>query len=146
MRWAAAILAHMALCIACGTSTARCRRIALSLVHGNSRVDITVSVVTSINVWASTVYRNSETGSEFESGQSMVEVCLTDPVKQSICELRRRLLQEPLEIWVSCRVVSRPIIREPLCTSQCFDIGIADVAEGDRLAAELKSYPKLSCH
>jgi preprotein translocase subunit SecD len=138
-------LAHMALCLACGPSGGA-EEIALSLVHGNSRVDIPVSAVTSINVWASTVYRNSETGSEFESGRPVVEVCLTDPIKQSICELSRRLLQKPMEIWVTCRIISRPIVREPLCTSHCFDIGIADVAEGDRLAAELKSYPKLACH
>ena len=126
--------------------TAGADEIALSLVHGDSRIDVPASAIVSINVWGSTVYRNSETGSEFESKNPVVEICLSERFKSSICQLTRRSLQEPLEIWVSCRVVSKPVVHEAICSSiPCIDIGIYDLEDAERLAAELKAEPKLAC-
>jgi len=55
-----------------------------------------------------------------------------------------RFVDQPLDIVVGCEVVSRPVIREPMGVSPCFQITANDAAEADAIARMLRSGSK-SC-
>lgn len=103
------------------------------------------SAVTSIEVYATRRFRNRQTGAVTSFRNPHVRICYSDGVRDEICELTQRMIGEPLQIWMSCRVVSAPIVREALCSKPCFDVSSYDLGDAWRLAHNLKVEPKLPC-
>ena len=108
-----------------GTAAASAEDIALSLVHPKGRIDIPVSAVKQVNSEAISRVRNTETGEVHEYKDPHVDVCLAAEFRERICQLTQQIVDEPLAIVVDCETISKPIVREPLCTQSCFRISIA---------------------
>jgi preprotein translocase subunit SecD len=114
--------------------------IALSLIHKHGRVDVPVNAIRRIEPHASTHESNRETQEPREFSPPNVEVCFTRAIHQEICRLTRRFIEEEaVEIRVGCRLVSKPVVREPLCTQPCFQISVNNMEEAKDLAETLRS-------
>jgi preprotein translocase subunit SecD len=114
--------------------------IALSLIHKQGRVDVPVSAIRRIEPHASTKFIIRETREPGEFSLPHVEVCFTRAIHQEICRLTRRFIEEePVEIVVGCKLVSKPVVREPLCMQPCFQISVNDMDEAKELADTLRS-------
>lgn len=126
-------------------SLAKADEIALSLVHGDDRIDVPASAVTSVTALPNHVFRNSVTGKLFASGGPHVEICFNAAVSLKICQLTQRIIKEPLEVWVSCHPISKPVVLQALCSNPCIGLNTFELKEAERLVVELKAEPKLAC-
>jgi hypothetical protein len=144
MRASAALLLA-ALGLSASIPLASADEFALSLVHGEHRIDVPASAVASIEALPYGVYRNSVTGKIFKVGRPYVEICFNSTIGAQICELTKRIVDEPLELWVSCRAIIKPVVREPLCSETCLKLSAFDMSEAEQLASKLKAQPKLAC-
>jgi preprotein translocase subunit SecD len=50
-----------------------------------------------------------------------------------------------MEIVVDCRAISKPVVREPLCTGPCFQLSANDIFEANALAQRLKTGSNRPC-
>jgi preprotein translocase subunit SecD len=138
MTWKRLIPAVAAFALGCVSAGAE--EIALSFVHKQGRVDVPVSAIRRIEPHASTAFMVHETRESREFSLPHVEVCFTRAVHQEICRLTRRFIEEePVEIVVGCKLVSKPVVREPLCTQPCFQISVNDFTEAKDLADTLRA-------
>ena len=144
MRASAALLL-VALSLSTSIPLARADEIALSLVHGEHRIDVPASAIFSIEALHYSLYRNTETGKVFKGARPKVEICFNGGIAARLCELTRRIVDEPLELWVSCQVIVAPIVREPLCSDTCLQVSFFDFAEAEQLVSKLNARPKLVC-
>ena len=119
--------------------------IALLLVHGEHRIDVPASAIDSIEALHYSLYRNTETGKVFKGARPNVEICFNGGIGASLCELTKKIVDEPLELWVSCQAIVKPIVREPLCSDTCFKVSFFDFAEAEKLLSKLNARPKLAC-
>jgi preprotein translocase subunit SecD len=119
--------------------------IALSFVHPKGRIDIPLSAVSRVEAAATIAFRNSETGEVHEYANPHVEVCFAKDVRERICQLTRQIVGEPMEIVIDCKTVSKPIVREPLCTQPCFQMSASDLAEATSLAQRIRSGTNRAC-
>lgn len=125
--------------LGCGSLSAGAEDIALSIVHKQDRIDVPVSAIRRIEARASTTPKITEMPELREFSSPRVEVCFTSVIHKEICRLTRRIVEEPMEIVVGCRLVSRPVVREPLCTQPCFQISVNDDVEAKDLANTLRA-------
>ena len=144
MRASAALLLA-ALGLSASIPLARADEIALSLVHGEHRIDVPASAIGSIEALPYSLYRNTVTGTIFKGGRPYVEICFNGAIGAQICELTQTIVDEPLELWVSCRAIVKPVVREPLCSETCLKLSAHDMLEAEQLASNLKAQPKLVC-
>jgi preprotein translocase subunit SecD len=128
-------LAAVAVALGCAMP-AGAEDIALSLVHKADRVDIPLSAIRRIEAHAPAA---NETRQPREFSLPHVEVCFTAAIRKGICRLTQHSVDEPMEIVAGCRLVSKPVVREPLCTQPCFHISVNDIAEAEELAQALRT-------
>ena len=103
------------------------------------------SAIVSIEALPYSLYRNTETGEITKGGRPYVEICFNGAVGAQICELTQRIVDEPLEVWVSCRAIVKPVVREPLCSNTCLKLSAYDMSEAEQLVSTLNAQPKLAC-
>ncbi|HEY7999229.1 MAG TPA: hypothetical protein VIE87_10450 [Pseudolabrys sp.] len=119
--------------------------IALSLVHRQGRIDILVSAVRSVNAYATQTFVITGTTQTKEYPLPHVDLCFTKEIQEQICRLTRRIVEQPMEIVVDCRAISKPVVREPLCTGPCFQLSANDIFEANALAQRLKTGSNRPC-
>jgi hypothetical protein len=119
--------------------------IALSLVNPKGRIDVPVSAIRGVDAWPTTKVRIKGTEVVHEYPLPYVAVCFTKEVRERVCELTRRIVDEPLAIVVDCNVISEPIVMEPLCTNSCFQISVGDVADATALAQRIRKGTNRAC-
>lgn len=119
--------------------------IAVSFVHPKGRVDIPVSALDRVQAYPTVRFRNSETGAVREFPDPHVEICAAKEFRDRICELTKNVVGEATAIVVDCRTVSKPIVREPLCTKPRFNISANDLAEADALAQSIRRGSNRAC-
>ena len=119
--------------------------IALSLVHGQDRIDIPAHAIVSIEAQAMFTYVLIETQEVRSIPSPHVEICFTAAIKERICQLTSRIVEQPLNIVVDCAVISSPIVREPLCKMPCFQISANDIFEANALAQRLRQGSNRRC-
>ena len=73
-----------------------------------------------------------------------VEVCYGRKIQRRMCELTRRIVDEPLEIVIGCEVVAQPVVRERRC-GFCISISAGNAAEAEQLAAKLRAEKVKTC-
>ena len=128
-----------------GSAFANAEDIALSLRHPKGSVDVPVSAIGRVEAAATIAVRNTETGQIREYPNPHVEVCFAKEVRERICDMTRQIVDQPMEIVIDCKTVSRPIVREPLCTDPCFQISASDLAEATSLAQRIRSGTNRAC-
>jgi preprotein translocase subunit SecD len=119
--------------------------IALSLVNPAGRIDIPASAVTRVEARATIAFRNSETRKVFEDPDPHVELCFSEDIRQRVCQLTRQIVGQPLAIVIDCHTVTKPIVREPICSLPCFGITAADIAEANALAQRIRRGTNRAC-
>lgn len=128
-----------------GLTVANAEDIALSLLHPRGRVDVPVSAIRRVEAQATVAFRNTESGEIHEYPNPHVEVCFAADVRERICQLTRQIVGQPMEIVIDCATISKPIVREPLCTRPCFSISAADLADASALAQRIRSGSNKAC-
>jgi preprotein translocase subunit SecD len=128
-----------------GSATAAAGDIAVSLVNPSGRIDIPVSAITHVQALATIAIRNTETKKVVEYPEPHVEVCFTEDVRQQICQLTRQIVEQPLDIVIDCETVTKPIVREPLCSQPCFSISASDLEEATALAQRIRKGTDRAC-
>ena len=119
--------------------------IALSLVHRQSRIDIPVSALRSIEAYATQTFVITGTKQTREFPLPHVELCFTREIKEQICRLTRQIVEQPMEIVIDCRTISKPVVREPQCSGPCLQISANDIDEANALAQRLKTGSNRRC-
>ena len=128
-----------------GSACASADDIALSLVNPKGRIDIPASAITRVEARATIAFRNTETKEVFSHPDPHVELCYSEDIRQRVCQLTRQIDEQPLAIVVDCETVTKPIVREPLCSLPCFNISTADIAEANALAQRIRGGTKRVC-
>lgn len=128
-----------------GAAFADAENIALSLLHPRGRVDIPAGAISHVEARATIAVRNTETRAVHEYPNPHVEVCFAEDVRERICQLTGRIVGEPMEIVIDCKTISKPIVREPLCTQPCFQISASDLAEATSLAQRIRNGTDTAC-
>ncbi len=77
---------------------------------------------------------------EPQNGLPIVNVVLPAPLREAMAELTAANLGKPLPIRVDGRVVSAPLVHEPITGGQVQIAGV-DQAEAERIAAALQTCP-----
>ena len=119
--------------------------IALSLVHRQSGIDIPVSALRSIEAYATQTFVITDTKQTKEFPVPHVELCYTKEIQEQICRLTQQIVEQPMEIVVNCRTISKPVVREPLCSGLCLQISADDFDEANALAQRLKMGSNRRC-
>jgi preprotein translocase subunit SecD len=119
--------------------------IALSLVNPKGRIDIPAGTITRVEARATIEFRNTETGKTFGNEDPHVEICYSEDIRQRVCQLTKQIVEQPLAIVIDCRVVTEPIVREPLCGSPCLNVSAADMAEAHALAERIRRGSNRAC-
>ncbi len=145
MRFTRLIAMTMAAAAGFGPGCTNAEDIALSLVHPKGRVDVPVSALGDVEAEATFTFRNTETGRVHEYPDPHVYLCYSEDIQKRICELTRQIVGQPMEIVIDCTTISKPIVREPLCTSPCFQISANDLAEATSLAKRIRSGTNRAC-
>jgi SecD-like export protein len=114
----------------------------LSFIHRTERIDVPTSAIQRIKAYATQTFM-FETG-PVEYPFAGVEVCFARKIQRRMCELTRRIVDEPMDVVIGCEVVARPVVRERLC-GFCISISAADGAEAERLAEKLRSEKIKTC-
>jgi preprotein translocase subunit SecD len=143
MRLKCLIGVAMATTVAFGSTHAE--DIALSLVRPTDRIDIPTSAITRVEALAKKTFRNVVTGEPYQIEDPRVQICYSEEVRRRICQLTRRIVGQLLEIVVACKTVSKPVVREPVCSETCFEISRTDLAEATALAQQIRSGTKTAC-
>ena len=128
----------------CGSVTAVAEGIALSLLHGQSRIDIPASAILRIEAQATISFINNETNERRDFPSPHVELCYTAEIQKRICQLTRQIIEQPMSFVVDCEIISRPVVREPLC-GRCLRISANDIFEANALAQRLKKGSNRRC-
>jgi preprotein translocase subunit SecD len=145
MRFTRLIVLMTAASIGLAPAFAEADDIALSLVHTRGRVDVPISAISAVDASATIAFRNTETGEVHKYPDPHVEVCFAKDIRERICQLTRQIVGEPMEILIDCVSVSKPIVREPLCTRPCFQISADDLAGANALAQRIRSGTSRVC-
>ena len=119
--------------------------IAVSLVHARGRIDIPVNAISRVEARATFTFRNTETGEVREHPGPHVEICFSADIRQRICDLTRQIVGQPMEVVVDCAAITKPIVREPLCTRPCFQISANGIAEANALAQRIRRGSNKAC-
>jgi hypothetical protein len=128
-----------------GQTRAQAEEIAVSFVHPKGRVDIPVSALDRVQAYPTFKSRNSETGAIREFPGPHVEICVTKEFNERICDLTKNVVGEATAVVVDCETVTNPVVREPLCTHSCFDIGADDLEEANALAQRIRRGSNRAC-
>jgi hypothetical protein len=101
-------------------------RIALSLVHSRSRIDIPVSVIRGIDALGKDDFRAN------------VEIGFTPAVSAKLYELTSQIVGQPLKIVIDGRTICEPIVREPLGRQGRIWISVFGLDKAHALAERLR--------
>lgn len=116
---------------------------ALSLVAENGRVDIEASQIVSIKT-APALYWLLQRAQN--PPRDTIELCFSDEIRARICDLTTANVGRPMAIEVGCQVVSKPIVREPICQQPCFQVSIgSDARAADELVRKLTDRSRAAC-
>jgi len=118
--------------------------IALSLVHGQDRIDIPVSAITRIEAHATQTFFLPKIQKQITSEIPYVLLCYTAAIQEQICRLTRQIVEQPMSIVVDCEVVSRPVVRDALC-GRCLQVSGNDIQGANALAQRLKKGSNRRC-
>ena len=118
--------------------------IALSLVHGQDRIDIPTHAITRIEAHATQTFTFTDTHKTKTYDMQNVELCYSSEIQRRVCQLTRQIVDQPLHIVVDCKTISRPVVREPLC-GRCFLISANDIQEANALAQRLRQGSNRRC-
>ena len=121
----------------CQVAPAVADDIALSLVHGQDRIDIPVSAIRGIEAHATQTFVVTETKQKREFPLPHVKLCYAADIRKRICQLTRRIIERPMDLVVDCNTISNPVVYEPLC-GPCLQISANDFTEANALAQRLK--------
>ncbi len=113
--------------------------IALSLIYQQSRIDIPASAIRRIEAYATQTFIITDTKQAKEYPLPHVELCYTKEIQEQICRLTQQIVEQPMEIVVDCHSISKPVVREPLCSTPFFEISANDIDEANALAQRLKT-------
>ena len=130
--------------VLCGVVSAA-EDIALSLVHATERIDIPASAISRIEAAPSFVVIDPRTRKRTQSQAYSVNVCLPKDIRDRICQLTWRIVGEPLEILAECDLLTKPVVREPICNSPCLAIPAENAEEAKLFVGKLRYRPKRSC-
>lgn len=119
--------------------------IALALVNPKGRIDIPARAITRVSPGGTLAVRNLETGEVREYPDPHVDLCFSEDIRERICGLTRQIVGKPLAVVIGCRTVSRPIVREPLCTRSCLKVSTSDIAEAAALVRQIRSGTSSAC-
>lgn len=133
----------LAAIFACTTLVAA-DEIALSLVHAHSRIDIPVSAIQRIEAFATQTFIITETKEKREFQSPHVDLCYAADIEKRICQLTRRVVEQPMDLVADCETISRPVVREPLC-GPCLKISANTFREANELAQRLKTGSNRRC-
>jgi hypothetical protein len=122
-----------------GSDAPRSERIALSLVHARERIDIPVRAIVRIEALTELTVFDRETGRTLMFPRARVEVWFNQAIRDRICRPTRDIIDEPLDIFVGGECICSPIVREPLCSQQCFEISFHDISEAYALAQRMRT-------
>jgi preprotein translocase subunit SecD len=118
--------------------------IALSLVHGQNRIYIPMSAIRRIEAHATQTFVVTETKQKREFPLPHVNLCYAADIQKRICQLTRRIVEQPMDIIVDCETISKPVVREPLC-GPCLQLSANDFTEANALAQRLKTGSNRRC-
>jgi preprotein translocase subunit SecD len=113
-------------------------RIALSLVHSSERIDIPVRDILRIEALAEQTFFFSDTRTSKTYQMPHVEVAFKPQARANIYKLTSRIIDEPLDIVVAKKVISRPVVREALGMQEAFNISVYDMEQAEEIAAKLR--------
>lgn len=113
-------------------------RIALSLVHPRERIDIPVRDVLKIQALAQQTLFFPDRWTSKTYQMPHVRLEFSPHVGARIHRLTSQIVEEELPIEVACKVVCRPIVREPHGLWDKFCIGVHDMDDANALAAKLR--------
>lgn len=140
--WTIAFLTLAApLAIASGRASAEAP--ALSLVAENGRIDIEDSQIVSIRTvpslsWLLLGAQNPP--------RDTIELCFSADVRARICDLTTANVNRSMAIEVGCEIVSKPIVREPICRQPCFQVSVGSGAkEAEELVRKLQDRSRAGC-
>jgi preprotein translocase subunit SecD len=119
--------------------------IALSLVNPNGRIDIPAGAITRVEASATIAFRNAETKEIVEHPDPHVELCFSEEIRQQVCQLTQRIVDEPPAVVIDYETVTKPIVREPICRRPCFSISTADLAEAKAPAQRVRDGTNRAC-
>jgi hypothetical protein len=136
MRASAALLL-VALILSTNIPLARADEIALSFVHGQNRIDVPASAVVSIEGRPDSLYRSTLPGELAKHERPYVNICFDAAIAARLCELTHKIVGEPLELWVGCKAIMKPVVRESLC--------VACMSVPAELMSELSVQTKPAC-
>lgn len=130
--------------LVCRAVPAMADDIALSLVHGQNRIDIPVSALRRIEAHATQSFVNTETKQKREFRLPHVEFCYAADIQKRICRLTRRIVEQPMDLVVDCETISKPVVREPLC-GPCLQISANTFTDANAMAQRLKTGSNRRC-
>jgi preprotein translocase subunit SecD len=141
-KWSFSLI--LAATFVCRAVPAMADDIALSLVHGQNRIDIPVSAIRRIEAHATQTFVVTETKQKREFPLPHVNLCYAADIQKRICQLTRRIVEQPMDIIVDCETISKPVVREPLC-GPCLQLSANDFTEANALAQRLKTGSNRRC-
>ena len=118
--------------------------IALSLVHGQNRIDIPVGAIQRIEARATQTFVVTETKEKRVFPLPHVNICYAADIQKRICQLTRGIIEQPMELVVDCATISKPVVYEPLC-GPCLQLSANDFTEANALAQRLKTGSNRRC-
>jgi preprotein translocase subunit SecD len=141
-KWSFSLI--LAATFVCRAVPAMADDIALSLVHGQNRIDIPVSAIRRIEAHATQTFVVTETKQKREFPLPHVKFCYAADIQKRICQLTRQIVEQPMDLVVDCETISKPVVREPLC-GPCLQISANDFMEANALAQRLKTGSNRRC-
>ncbi len=127
-----------------GVISADAAELAMSLVYKNERIEIPAKSIRRIEAISSIVIVFPDARGRKELPRPSVEVCYAKNIQEQICKLTRRIVDEPMELIAGCEVISKPVVREPIC-GPCITITAYDMAEAEAIADKIRNNSKTSC-
>ena len=110
-------------------------RIAFSLVHPLKRIDIPSRDVVGVEARSEITFSVNQRPWTLQAPH--VEIILKSNICAKLHALTQRIIDDPLEIWIQGKLVSSPIVREPLGLQSQFNITAFDLAEAQALAERI---------
>lgn len=115
--------------IALWSGIANAGEIAFSLIDAQGRVDVSAISHPAVHAVIN----------PFGADGHVVEIVVAPRIAEAICSLSRRSVDKELAVVVGCDVVSRPVVREPLCVGRFWISGRDTREEAENLARRIRS-------
>ena len=121
--------------------------IAVSLVNKQERIDIPAAAIERIEAQHGLTIFVPLTGKKTTySDIHSVSVCVSKEFRERICQFTRRILGEPMQVVVGCKVITAPVVREAICKNACFTLSAQDGPDAEALANKLRDRKSTGCN